>query len=90
MPYRAYVFPSRGVSHLCDLLKMSAKKPLVCYKEYTNKASIIVQDNWESRRLAGLYDQAKQGRPPKCTPEQKAHICQWAKDFPKHLNKIGV
>src|SRR6266478_915416 len=27
---------------------------------------------WESRRLAGLYDQAKQGRPPKCTPEQKA------------------
>src|SRR5438128_10640855 len=45
---------------------------------------------WESRRLAGLYDQAKQGRPPKCTPEQKARICQWAKAFPKNLNKIGV
>ena len=45
---------------------------------------------WESRRLAGLYDQAKQGRPPKCTPEQKAHICQWAKAFPKNLNKISV
>ena len=45
---------------------------------------------WESRRLAGLYDQAKQGRPPKCTPEQKARICQWAKAFPKNLNKISV
>src|SRR5467141_1420050 len=45
---------------------------------------------WESRRLAGLYDQAKQGRPPKCTPEQKAHIGQWAKAFPKNLNKISV
>ena len=45
---------------------------------------------WESRRLAGLYDQAKQGRPPKCTPEQKARICQWAKAFPKNLNKIVV
>jgi transposase len=33
-------------------------------------------DAWESRRLAGLYDQAKQGRPPKCTPAQKAQIRQ--------------
>jgi transposase len=45
-------------------------------------------DAWESRHLAGLYDHAKQGRPPKCTPEQKAQICQWAKAFPKNLNKI--
>lgn len=45
---------------------------------------------WESRRLAGLYDQAKSGRPPKCTPEQKAQIRQWAKAFPKNLNKIGA
>src|SRR5713101_4606973 len=25
-------------------------------------------DAWESRRLTGLYDHKKQGRPPKCTP----------------------
>src|SRR5262245_41441141 len=46
-------------------------------------------DAWESRHLAGLYDKTKQGRPPKCTPEQKAQIRQWAKAFPKNLNKIG-
>jgi transposase len=47
-------------------------------------------DAWESRHLAGVYDQAKPGRPPTCTPEQKEHIRQWAKAFPKNLNKIGV
>ena len=47
-------------------------------------------DAWEAQRLAGLYDKAKQGRPQKCTPEQKEHIRQWAKAFPKNLNKIGV
>ena len=46
-------------------------------------------DAWESRHLAGLYDKSKQGRPPKCTPEQKVQIRQWAKAFPKNLNKIG-
>ena len=45
-------------------------------------------DAWKSRHLAGLYDHAKPGRPPKCTSEQKAHIRQWAKEFPKNLNKI--
>ena len=45
---------------------------------------------WESRRLAGLYDQSKHGRPPKCTPEQKAQIREWAKVYPKNLNKIGA
>ncbi len=33
-------------------------------------------DAWEGRRLAGLYDQAKPGRPSKCTPEQKVQIRQ--------------
>jgi len=47
-------------------------------------------DAWESRHLAGLYDKAKSGRPPKCTPGQKVQIRQWAKDFPKNLNKIGT
>jgi transposase len=47
-------------------------------------------DAWESRRLVGLYDQAKPGRPPKCTPEQQDQIRQWAKAFPKNLNKIGA
>jgi transposase len=45
-------------------------------------------DAWEARRLAGLYDQAKPGRPSKCTPEQKVQIRQWAKEYPKNLNKI--
>lgn len=47
-------------------------------------------DAWESRRLAGLYDQAKQGRPPKCTLAHKAQIRQWAKAFPKDLKQIGL
>jgi transposase len=45
-------------------------------------------DAWETQHLVGLYDKAKQGRPPKCTLEQKAQIRQWAKDFPKNLNKV--
>src|SRR5262249_9085507 len=47
-------------------------------------------DAWEGQRLAGLYDKAKQGRPQKCTPEQKEQIRQWAQAFPKNLNKIGA
>ena len=47
-------------------------------------------DAWESRRLAGLYDHTKPGRPPKYTPEQQAQIRQWAKEYPKNLNKIGA
>ena len=47
-------------------------------------------DAWESRRLAGLYDHAKQGRPPKCTSEQKSQIRQWAKACPKNLNQMSV
>src|SRR5256885_12505311 len=42
------------------------------------------------RCLVGLYDQAKQGRPSKCTPEQKAHIREWTKAYPKNLNKLGA
>ena len=45
-------------------------------------------DAWEARRLAGLYDQAKPGRPAKCTPEQKAQIRQWTTAYPKNLNKL--
>jgi transposase len=47
-------------------------------------------DAWETRHLDGLYDKAKQGRPQKCTPEQKEYIREWAKAFPKNLNKIGA
>jgi len=47
-------------------------------------------DAWETRHLAGLYDKAKQGRPQKCTPEQKEYIRQWAKAFPKNLNQVGA
>jgi transposase len=43
---------------------------------------------WNEQHLVGLYDKAKPGRPPKCTPEQKEQIRQWAKDFPKNLKKI--
>jgi transposase len=45
-------------------------------------------DAWEARHLAGLYDKAKQGRPQKCTPEQKESIRQLAKASPKNLNKV--
>jgi transposase len=45
---------------------------------------------WESRHLTGLYDQAKQGRPAKGTPEQEAQIRTWAKAYPKNLNTIAV
>src|SRR6185436_2067378 len=47
-------------------------------------------DAWETRHLAGLYDKAKQGRPQKCTPEQKEYIREWAKAFPKNLNQVGA
>src|SRR5215813_13991087 len=37
---------------------------------------------WETRHLPGLYDKAKQGRPQKCTPEQKASIRIWQRTTP--------
>src|SRR5262247_3649318 len=45
-------------------------------------------DAWEARRLDGLYERAKPGRPSTCTPEQKAQIRQWTKAYPKNLNKL--
>ena len=47
-------------------------------------------DAWETRRFPGLYDRKGQGRLPSFTPEQKDEIRQWAKLFPKNLNKIGA
>ena len=47
-------------------------------------------DAWETQRLVGLYDKAKQGCPQKYTPEQKEYIRQWAKAFPKNLNQVGA
>ena len=45
---------------------------------------------WESRCLVGVYDQPQQGRPPKCTPEQKVHMRAWTKAYPKNLHTIGA
>jgi transposase len=47
-------------------------------------------DAWETRRFPGLYDRKGKGRLPSFTPEQKDEIRQWAKLFPKNLNKIGA
>jgi len=47
-------------------------------------------DAWETRRFPGLYNRKGQGRPPSFTPEQKDEMRQWAKLFPKNLNKIGA
>ncbi len=47
-------------------------------------------DAWDMRHFPGLYDRKGQGRPPSFTQEQKEHIRQWAKLFPKNLNKIGA
>ncbi len=47
-------------------------------------------DAWETRRFPGLYDRKGTGRLPSFTPEQKDEIRQWAKLFPKNLNKIGA
>ena len=47
-------------------------------------------DAWETRRFPGLYDRKGKGRPPSFTQDQKEQIRQWAKLFPKNLNKIGA
>lgn len=47
-------------------------------------------DAWESRQLAGLYERKGRGRPAKFTREQKEQIRQWAKTFPKNLNRIRL
>ncbi len=47
-------------------------------------------DAWDMRRFPGLYDRKVPGRPPSFTQEQKEQIRQWAKLFPKNLNKIGA
>ncbi len=43
---------------------------------------------WEARWFPGLYDDPGKGRKPKLTSCQKEQIKQWAKQFPKNLNKI--
>ena len=45
-------------------------------------------DAWESKRLVGLYDRKGKGRKSKLTDEHKEKIREWAKAFPKNLNKI--
>jgi transposase len=47
-------------------------------------------DAWETHRFPGLYDRKGPGRPPRFTEDQKDQIRQWAKQFPKNLNKIGA
>lgn len=43
---------------------------------------------WEDRKFAGLYDRPGRGRKPIFSPDQKEQIRQWAKQYPKNLNKI--
>jgi transposase len=45
---------------------------------------------WEMCRFPGIYDASGKGRQPKLTSRQKEQIQQWAKKFPKNLNKIIV
>lgn len=45
-------------------------------------------DAWESRRLSGLYDKKGRGRHAKLSPEQQHQGRQWAKRFPKNLNRV--
>ena len=47
-------------------------------------------DSWESNRLPGLYDRKGRGRPPTFNSDEKTQIRQWAKQFPKNLNKVRV
>ncbi len=43
---------------------------------------------WEDKRFAGLYDRPGRGRKPTFSAEQKEMIRQWAKLYPKNLNKV--
>ena len=45
-------------------------------------------NDWENKRLAGLYDRKGRGRKPKLNPEQKEQVKKWAKEHPKNLDKV--
>ena len=47
-------------------------------------------DAWEDRHLCGLYERKGRGRPPKLTEEHYEDLRQWAKEFPKNINRIRV
>lgn len=43
---------------------------------------------WENAHFVGLYDAPGKGRKLTFTPDQQVQIKQWAKAFPKNLNKV--
>lgn len=45
-------------------------------------------DAWERRRCAGLYDQAKCGRPPKLTEGEQEHAQQYITQHPHNMKKV--
>lgn len=45
-------------------------------------------EGWETRSMAGLYDQAGRGRKPTFTPEQQEQIRQWGQEHPQQLKQV--
>ncbi len=45
-------------------------------------------NDWENKRLAGLYDRKGRGRNPKLNPEQKEQVKKWAKEHRNNLDKV--
>ncbi|WP_228037069.1 helix-turn-helix domain-containing protein [Cuspidothrix issatschenkoi] len=45
-------------------------------------------NDWEDKRLLGLYNQTGRGRKPTFNEEQKQKIKSWVKLYPKDLKKV--
>lgn len=43
---------------------------------------------WESRQFAGLYDRKGRGRRPILNADQQEQIREWARKYPRNLNKL--
>jgi transposase len=80
-------------------VRQRAQCILLSYQGYmTNELSHIFQvdritiynwfNAWESRHFAGLYDRKGRGRRPILNANQKEQIGEWAKQYPKNLNKL--
>ena len=80
-------------------VRQRAQCILLSYQGYTTKelAHILHVDRitiynwfnaWDSRRFAGLYDKKGRGRNSSFNEDQKLQIRQWAKLYPKNLNKV--
>jgi len=74
----------------CILLSAQGKRvsQLVDIFSVSRKTIYNWLEGWDTRSMAGLYDQAGRGRKPTFTPDQQEQIRQWSQEHPRQLKQV--